>query len=180
MDDFERELTRMMREGRTHIPLEPGQRTRLYDGIRARRRSRALVRAGGSALAVAGLSIGLALLPHLGSGSPPADLPLPATGSTAPGASGSPPCPRPAPGRARPCRPPTPPSPCPRHLTAGDHGAGHDGTGDGGPRHDPPRHEGTTRVDGNRDRHPRHGQHADLSPADRMTPDPPVSPVFPA
>ncbi|MEU0287042.1 cellulase [Streptomyces sp. NPDC006147] len=90
MDDFERELTRMMREGRTHIPLEPGQRTRLYDGIRARRRSRALVRAGGSALAVAGLSIGLALLPHLGSGSPPADLPLPATGSTAPGASGEP------------------------------------------------------------------------------------------
>ncbi|MEQ8147687.1 cellulase [Streptomyces sp. OP7] len=90
MDDFERELTRMMREGRTHIPLEPRQRTRLYDGIRARRRSRALMRAGGSALAVAGLSIGLALLPHLGSGSAPADLPLPATGSTAPGASGEP------------------------------------------------------------------------------------------
>ncbi|MBT3164203.1 cellulase [Streptomyces sp. Vc74B-19] len=90
MDDFERELTRMMREGRTHIPLEPGQRTRLYDGIRARRRSRALVRAGGSALAVAGLSIGLALLPHLGSDSAPADLPLPATGSTAPGASEEP------------------------------------------------------------------------------------------
>ncbi|MFZ4142384.1 cellulase [Streptomyces griseoincarnatus] len=90
MDDFERELTRMMREGRAHTPFDPGRRARLYDGIRARRRTRALVRAGGSALAVAGLSVGLAFLPHLGSGPAPADLPLPATGSTAPPRSGGP------------------------------------------------------------------------------------------
>ncbi|MEV7017893.1 cellulase [Streptomyces sp. NPDC093991] len=90
MDDFERELTRMMREGRTPAPFEPGQRARLYEGIRARRRTRMLVRAGGSALAVAGLSVGLALLPRLGSGTAPADLPLPATGSTAPSLSGEP------------------------------------------------------------------------------------------
>ncbi|MEW2319890.1 cellulase [Streptomyces griseoincarnatus] len=90
MDDFERELTRMMREGRAHTPFDPGRRARLYDGIRARRRTRVLVRAGGSALAVAGLSVGLAFLPHLGSGPAPADLPLPATGSTAPPRSGGP------------------------------------------------------------------------------------------
>ncbi|MFE8971549.1 cellulase [Streptomyces albogriseolus] len=90
MDDFERELTRMMREGRAHTPFDPGRRARLYEGIRARRRTRVLVRAGGSALAVAGLSVGLAFLPHLGSGPAPADLPLPATGSTAPPRSGGP------------------------------------------------------------------------------------------
>ncbi|MFE8955214.1 cellulase [Streptomyces althioticus] len=90
MDDFERELTRMMREGRAHTPFDPGHRARLHEGIRARRRTRVLVRAGGSALAVAGLSVGLAFLPHLGSGPAPADLPLPATGSTAPPRSGGP------------------------------------------------------------------------------------------
>ncbi|MFI0505259.1 cellulase [Streptomyces albogriseolus] len=90
MDDFERELTRVMREGRAHTPFDPGHRARLYEGIRARRRTRVLVRAGGSALAVAGLSVGLAFLPHLGSGPAPADLPLPATGSTAPPRSGEP------------------------------------------------------------------------------------------
>ena len=90
MDDFEHELTRMMREDRAHTPYGPGHRARLYQGIRARRRTRVLVRAGGSALAVAGLSVGLALLPHLGSGSAPADLPLPATGSTARPHSGEP------------------------------------------------------------------------------------------
>ncbi|MFF5342245.1 cellulase [Streptomyces althioticus] len=90
MDDFERELTRMMREGRAHTPFDPGRRARLYEDIRARRRTRVLMRAGGSALAVAGLSVGLAFLPHLGSGPTPADLPLPATGSTAPPRSGGP------------------------------------------------------------------------------------------
>ncbi|MFD8256936.1 cellulase [Streptomyces werraensis] len=90
MDDFERELTHMMREGRAHTPFDPGRRARLYEGIRARRRTRVLMRAGGSALAVAGLSVGLAFLPHLGSGPAPADLPLPATGSTAPPRSGGP------------------------------------------------------------------------------------------
>ncbi|MEZ7159800.1 cellulase [Streptomyces sp. MAD19A] len=90
MDDFERELTRMMREGRAQTSFDPGRRARLYEGIRTRRRTRVLVRAGGSALAVAGLSVGLAFLPHLGSGPAPADLPLPATGSTAPPHSGGP------------------------------------------------------------------------------------------
>ncbi|MET9150309.1 cellulase [Streptomyces griseoflavus] len=85
MDDFERELTRMMRDGRRHAPFEPGQRARLYEGIRVRRRSRVLWRAGGSALAVAGLSIGLSLLPGAGSRSLPADRPpLPATSPTSP------------------------------------------------------------------------------------------------
>ncbi|MFI8304560.1 cellulase [Streptomyces sp. NPDC085927] len=86
MDDFERELTHMMRGPRQQTSFDSEQRKRLYQGIRARHRSRTLWRAGGSALAVAGLSAGLALLPGLGSGSqPPADhRPLPATSPTPP------------------------------------------------------------------------------------------------
>ncbi|MBT3152500.1 cellulase [Streptomyces sp. CHD11] len=83
MDDFERELTRMMHDSRRPASFESGQRDRLYKGIRVRHRSRVLWRAGGSALAVAGLSIGLALLPGAGSRSLPADRPpLPVTGPT--------------------------------------------------------------------------------------------------
>ncbi|NEC29604.1 cellulase, partial [Streptomyces sp. SID8111] len=63
MDDFERELTRMMRDTRQQTPFADEQRQRLRHGIRARRRMRMLWRAGGSALAVTGLGIGLALLP---------------------------------------------------------------------------------------------------------------------
>ncbi|MFF1278557.1 cellulase [Streptomyces marokkonensis] len=85
MDDFERELTRMMRDSRQPAPFGPGHRARLYQGIRVRRRSRVLWRAGGSALAMAGLSVGLALLPGTGSRSLPADRPpLPATSPTPP------------------------------------------------------------------------------------------------
>ncbi|MEU1690952.1 cellulase [Streptomyces hirsutus] len=86
MDDFERELTHMMRDPRQQTPFDSEQQKRLHQGIRARHRSRTLWRAGGSALAVAGLSAGLALLPGLGSGSqPPADhRPLPATSPTPP------------------------------------------------------------------------------------------------
>ncbi|KES03203.1 hypothetical protein BU52_31920 [Streptomyces toyocaensis] len=85
MDDFERELTRMMRDTRRPAPFGPGHRARLYQGIRVRRRTRVLLRAGGSALAVAGLSVGLALLPGTGSRSLPADRPpLPATSPTPP------------------------------------------------------------------------------------------------
>ncbi|MFE9923313.1 cellulase [Streptomyces sp. NPDC005774] len=86
MDDFERELTHMMRDPRQQTPFDSERQKRLYQGIRARHRSRTLWRAGGSALAVAGLSAGLALLPGLGSGSqPPADhRPLPATSPTPP------------------------------------------------------------------------------------------------
>ncbi|MEV8593744.1 cellulase [Streptomyces sp. NPDC052012] len=87
MDDFERELTRMMRDTRRPSPYDPAHRQRLYARIRARRRSRLLWRAGGSALAVTGLGIGLALLPTLNSGSRPADPPpLPATTPSAPSA----------------------------------------------------------------------------------------------
>ncbi|CAL9372514.1 hypothetical protein SUDANB15_00883 [Streptomyces sp. enrichment culture] len=87
MDDFERELTRMMRDTRQQASFPPEQRQRLYEGIRARRRSRMLWRAGGSALAVTGLSVGLALLPWAGSG-PTDDRPLPATSPTPPPAVG--------------------------------------------------------------------------------------------
>ncbi|MGC3003480.1 cellulase, partial [Streptomyces sp. G35A] len=85
MDDFERELSRMMRDTRQQTPFEPAHQWRLYRGIRARRRSRMLWRAGGSALAVTGLSVGLALLPATGSGTRPADhRHLPATSPTPP------------------------------------------------------------------------------------------------
>ncbi|MEU3147162.1 hypothetical protein APS67_003051 [Streptomyces sp. AVP053U2] len=86
MDDFERELTHMLRGPRQQAPFDSEQRERLYRGVRARHRSRTLWRAGGSALAVAGLSAVLALLPGLGSDSrPPADhRPPPATGPTSP------------------------------------------------------------------------------------------------
>ncbi|MFF9489415.1 cellulase [Streptomyces sp. NPDC014676] len=85
MDDFERELTRMMRDGGQPAPFRSEHQERLYEGIRVRRRARLLWRAGGSALAVAGLSVGLALLPGAGSRSLPADRgPLPATGPTPP------------------------------------------------------------------------------------------------
>jgi hypothetical protein len=85
MDDFERELTRMMRDTRQPASFRSEHQERLYEGIRVRRRSRMLWRAGGSALAVAGLSVGLALLPGADSRSLPADRgPLPATGPTPP------------------------------------------------------------------------------------------------
>ncbi|GGX01607.1 hypothetical protein GCM10010297_24050 [Streptomyces malachitofuscus] len=86
MDDFERELTRMMHDSRAPTPFGPGHRARLYEGIRVRRRSRVLWRAGGSALAVAGLSIGLALLPGTGSRSQPADRPAPPATAPTPSA----------------------------------------------------------------------------------------------
>ncbi|MGC0373276.1 cellulase [Streptomyces sp. SAI-229] len=91
MDDFERELTRMMRDGGQPAPFRSEHQERLYEGIRVRRRARLLWRAGGSALAVAGLSVGLALLPGAGSRSLPADRgPLPATGPTPPPVSPGP------------------------------------------------------------------------------------------
>ncbi|MFE2278672.1 cellulase [Streptomyces sp. NPDC059454] len=91
MDDFERELTRMMRDTRRPAPFRSEHQERLYEGIRVRRRSRLLWRAGGSALAVAGLSVGLALLPGTDSRSLPADRgPLPATGPTPPPVSTAP------------------------------------------------------------------------------------------
>ncbi|GAA3192702.1 hypothetical protein GCM10010451_48470 [Streptomyces virens] len=91
MDDFERELTRMLHDTRQHAPFEPRHQRRLYQGIRARRRARLLWRAGGSALAVTGLGAALALLPGTGPETRPADRrPLPATSPTPPPASPAP------------------------------------------------------------------------------------------
>ncbi|MFB6846864.1 cellulase [Streptomyces sp. NPDC056373] len=73
MDDFERDLSRLMHDTRQHTPYEPAHRQRLHAGIRARRRSRLLWKAGGSAVAVAGLSVGLALLPSMFTRAQPAD-----------------------------------------------------------------------------------------------------------
>ena len=85
MDDFERELARMMRESHRPSPYGPDQQQRLHAGIRSRRRARMLWRAGGSALAVTGLGIGLALLPALNDGSRPEDRQrLPAATPSAP------------------------------------------------------------------------------------------------
>ncbi|MEV3971541.1 cellulase [Streptomyces sp. NPDC050698] len=81
MDDFERDLSRLMRDTQRHTPYEPAHRQRLHAGIRARRRSRLLWKAGGSAVAVAGLSVGLALLPGMITRAQPAD-PRPATSPT--------------------------------------------------------------------------------------------------
>ncbi|WP_051853407.1 hypothetical protein [Streptomyces sp. NRRL S-146] len=83
MDDFERDLSRLMRDTQQHTPYEPEHRQRLHAGIRTRRRSRLLWKAGGSAVAVAGLSVALALLPGLLTRAQPADpRPQPATSPT--------------------------------------------------------------------------------------------------
>ncbi|MGW0495346.1 cellulase [Streptomyces sp. NPDC003007] len=83
MDDFERDLSRLMRDTRQPASYEPAHRQRLHAGIRARRRSRLLWRAGGSAVAVVGLSAGLALLPGMLTRAQPADhRPQPATNPT--------------------------------------------------------------------------------------------------
>ncbi|GAA4309572.1 hypothetical protein GCM10023086_28970 [Streptomyces venetus] len=85
MDDFERDLSRLMRDTQQHTPYEPEHRQRLHAGIRTRRRSRLLWKAGGSAVAVAGLSVGLALLPSMLTRAQPADhdrRPPPATSPT--------------------------------------------------------------------------------------------------
>lgn len=79
MDHFERELARMMRDTEQHTPFEPAQRDRLMTGVRARRRIRSAQKAVGSVLAVAGLSVGLFLLPHAPKGDRPQS-PLPMTG----------------------------------------------------------------------------------------------------
>ncbi|AMW08623.1 hypothetical protein A4E84_03300 [Streptomyces qaidamensis] len=83
MDDFERDLSRLMRDTQQHTPYEPEHRQRLHAGIRSRRRSRLLWKAGGSAVAVAGLSVGLALLPSMLTRAQPADhRPQPTTSPT--------------------------------------------------------------------------------------------------
>ncbi|MER6241958.1 hypothetical protein [Streptomyces griseorubiginosus] len=83
MDHFERELVRMMRDGEEPTPFEARHGERLRAGVRHRRRMRAARRAAGSVLAVAGLCLGLFLLPQGPSRVEPADHdPLPTVTST--------------------------------------------------------------------------------------------------
>jgi hypothetical protein len=90
VDHFERMLTRMLCESEQYTPIEPQHRERLRNGVRARQRARTAWRAGGSALAVAGLAVGLALLPGAFAANEPA-VPAPQpTGTPYPSPDGSP------------------------------------------------------------------------------------------
>ncbi|MEW2296037.1 hypothetical protein ABZ719_25590 [Streptomyces sp. NPDC006743] len=80
MDHFERQLTRMMRAAEEHAPFEARHRERLWAGVRARRRARTAQRAVGSLLAVAGVGVGVFLLPGTRAGvEPAAPVPRPAS-----------------------------------------------------------------------------------------------------
>ncbi|MEU8783271.1 hypothetical protein [Streptomyces sp. NPDC048637] len=63
MEDFEDELARMMRDTQANTPFEDQHRQRLQAGVRARRRARTVWMATGSALTIAGLGVGLEVLP---------------------------------------------------------------------------------------------------------------------
>ncbi|MCF3174178.1 cellulase [Streptomyces sioyaensis] len=63
MGDFEHELARMMRDTQADTPFEDQHRQRLQAGVRARRRARTVWMATGSALTIAGLGVGLEVLP---------------------------------------------------------------------------------------------------------------------
>ncbi|WP_336047326.1 hypothetical protein [Streptomyces sp. CA2R101] len=63
MDHFEQELARMMRDSQEDTLYEDRHRYRLHAGVRARRRARAAWTATGSVLTVAGLGVGLMVLP---------------------------------------------------------------------------------------------------------------------
>ncbi|TQK50748.1 hypothetical protein FBY35_1095 [Streptomyces sp. SLBN-118] len=54
----------MMHEPQENTPFEPRDRNRLQAGVRARRRARTAWMAGGSVLAIAGLGVGLVVLPN--------------------------------------------------------------------------------------------------------------------
>lgn len=62
MEDFEHELARMMRDTQANTPFEDQHRQRLQAGVRARRRARTVWMAS-SALTIAGLGVGLEVLP---------------------------------------------------------------------------------------------------------------------
>ncbi|PTM96652.1 hypothetical protein [Streptomyces sp. VMFN-G11Ma] len=88
MDNFERELARMMRDSQEYTPFEAEHGARLRAGVRAHRRVRTVRRTAGSVLAVAGLGIGFFLLPHdPGENRPqaPHPQPIPATSPASPG-----------------------------------------------------------------------------------------------
>ncbi|MGW3668245.1 hypothetical protein [Streptomyces sp. NPDC005141] len=96
MDHFERELSRMMRDAQEHTPFEPAQQDSLRDGVRVRRRIRAAQKAASCVLAVAGVGLGVFLLPHAPDRDRPlAPLPRPASSPTSPYAT---PTPTPSPG----------------------------------------------------------------------------------
>ncbi|MBE1605932.1 hypothetical protein [Actinopolymorpha pittospori] len=63
MDDFESDLSRMMRETPDVVAFEPEQRKHLRARIRSRRRGRAALMLGGSVMALAGIGFGLLALP---------------------------------------------------------------------------------------------------------------------
>ncbi|WP_055530429.1 hypothetical protein [Streptomyces graminilatus] len=80
MDLFEQELTRMMRDSEEVTPYEDRHRLRLQAGVRARRVTRAVWTVTGSLLAVAGLGVGLMVLPNaLARGGPTGPRPGPVT-----------------------------------------------------------------------------------------------------
>ncbi|MFF8367809.1 cellulase [Streptomyces lydicus] len=84
MEDFEHELARMMRATQTHTPFEEQHRQRLHAGVRARRRARTVWMATGSALTIAGLGVGLEVLPSASAQSGPTIPHHQPTSSTAP------------------------------------------------------------------------------------------------
>ncbi|MEW2396066.1 hypothetical protein [Streptomyces sp. NPDC046862] len=96
MDHFERQLAQMMRTTHEPASFEPRHQERLREGVRARRRTRVVQRAVGSVLAVAGLTLGLFLLPDgptrvepTDSGPQPATSPSPSAPTTTPSAPSS-------------------------------------------------------------------------------------------
>ncbi|MFF3402869.1 hypothetical protein ACFYW6_30715 [Streptomyces sp. NPDC002659] len=96
MDHFERRLAQMMRDTQEPASFEPKHRERLRAGISTRRRTRTAQRAAGSALAVAGIAVGLLLLPHAsdrvepsGPRPQPATSPSPSTPEVSPSAPSS-------------------------------------------------------------------------------------------
>lgn len=80
MDHFERELARMMRDGRGEALFDDRHRHRLRAAVRARQRTRTAWMAAGSVLTVAGLGIALTVLSgSLADGGPAGPLPRPVT-----------------------------------------------------------------------------------------------------
>lgn len=118
MDHFEQELARMMRDSQEETLYEDRHRDRLHAGVRARRRARAAWTATGSVLTVAGLGVGLMVLPSSLAQDGPAG---PQHRSGTPAESGSTPSrPRPVPTATAPmptCTSTARPVPMPYHLS---------------------------------------------------------------
>jgi hypothetical protein len=80
MDHFEQELARMMRDSQEDTPYADRHRYRLQAGVRARRRARTAWLATGSVLTIAGLGVGLIVLPSsFAQGGPTGPQPRPVT-----------------------------------------------------------------------------------------------------